>query len=74
MLVILPKHIYNALTVDTGPLASALSAQFGYRPVAMAGGLVSAVGFLVASFTRENIVVLTALYGGLGGKLHCSQK
>ncbi len=66
--IILHQAIYiTALYVIPGPLASALSAQFGYRPVAMAGGLISAVGFLGASFS-PNVEVLIALYGGLGGK------
>ncbi|XP_034612969.1 monocarboxylate transporter 13 isoform X1 [Trachemys scripta elegans] len=45
-----------------GPVGSALSTQYGARPVVMAGGLLSGLGMLLASFATS----LTHLYLSIG--------
>ncbi|VDM18638.1 unnamed protein product [Hydatigera taeniaeformis] len=49
-----------------GPLASALSNQFDFRPVAMVGGVIATVGLLTSAFST-NVAMLTATLGGIGG-------
>lgn len=50
-----------------GPLVGSLVNQFGCRPVCFAGGLITAVGFIL-SITTDNIVVFLLTFGVLGGK------
>lgn len=47
---------------SAGPVGSALSAKFGPRPVVMAGGMLAALGMLLASFATS----LTHLYLSIG--------
>lgn len=45
-----------------GPVGSALSTKFGPRPVVMAGGILAALGMLLASYATS----LTHLYLSIG--------
>lgn len=45
-----------------GPVGSALSTKFGPRPVVMAGGILAALGMLLAAFATS----LTHLYLSIG--------
>ncbi len=51
----------------SGPLASALSNQFDFRPVAMAGGLISTIGLAAAAFST-NVEMLNGTLGIVGGE------
>ncbi|NXL68822.1 MOT13 protein, partial [Chordeiles acutipennis] len=54
-----------------GPLGSALSARFGARPVAMAGGLLSGLGLLLGAFATHltHLYLSVGLLAGLGWAL-----
>lgn len=50
------------LSFFPGPVGSALSTKFGPRPVVMAGGILAALGMMLASFATS----LTHLYLSIG--------
>lgn len=49
-------------STSPGPIGSALSTKFGPRPVVMTGGMLAALGMLLASFATS----LTHLYLSIG--------
>lgn len=59
---------YRFLLLPTGPLASALSTQYGERPVAIVGGFLLGLGLVLASFATS-LVQLYMFIGLLTGKL-----
>ncbi|KAL5969018.1 Monocarboxylate transporter 12 [Taenia solium] len=66
MALMAPGGLLVGIYLLLGPLASALSNQFDFRPVAMAGGAIATVGLLSAAFSR-NVAMLNATLGGIGG-------
>ncbi|KAM7534804.1 hypothetical protein Aperf_G00000109263 [Anoplocephala perfoliata] len=61
------SHWLQSVTTE-GPLASALSNQFDFRPIAMFGGVVATGGFFASAFsTNVGILCITlGLIGGIG--------
>lgn len=57
-----PGRFPQNLSSSPGPVGSALSTKFGPRPVVMAGGILAALGMLLASFATS----LTHLYLSIG--------
>lgn len=53
---------HRTLSSSPGPVGSALSTKFGPRPVVMVGGVLAALGMLLASFATS----LTHLYLSIG--------
>ncbi|XP_063158992.1 monocarboxylate transporter 13-like [Candoia aspera] len=60
-----------ATLMGTSPLASALGTRYGERPVAIAGGILSGLGFLAASFATSlaQLYLFIGLLTGTGGAL-----
>ncbi|VUZ39677.1 unnamed protein product, partial [Hymenolepis diminuta] len=61
-----PGGMLMGLYILLGPLASALSNQFDFRPVAMAGGVIATIGLFASAFST-NIAILCITLGGIGG-------
>uniref|UniRef100_A0A5K3EX04 Monocarboxylate transporter 14 n=1 Tax=Mesocestoides corti TaxID=53468 RepID=A0A5K3EX04_MESCO len=64
--LMIPGGLLVGIYLLLGPLASALSNQFDFRPVAMAGGVVSTIGLVAAAFST-NVQVLHGTLGIIGG-------
>ncbi|KAL7054839.1 hypothetical protein AAHC03_024318 [Spirometra sp. Aus1] len=67
-LLLTPGGLLIGLYLFLGPLASALSNQFDFRPVAMAGGVIATVGLAIAAFSRnvETLIGALGIIGGVG--------
>ncbi|VDN19180.1 unnamed protein product [Dibothriocephalus latus] len=67
-LLLTPGGLLIGLYLFLGPLASALSNQFDFRPVAMAGGIIATVGLAGAAFSRnvETLIGALGIVGGIG--------
>ena len=52
----------------TGPIASALISIFGFRPVAMVGAGLSALGIFLSTWS-PNVQTMILLFGVAGGKI-----
>ncbi|KER22357.1 hypothetical protein T265_09528 [Opisthorchis viverrini] len=61
-----PGALLLGLYLILGPLVSALTNQFDFRPVAMAGAVLSTVAFLISAFANS-IDLLIGGFGILGG-------
>ena len=53
-----------------GNLSSVLITLFGSRVVAIAGGVLSTVGFFLSTFS-PNVPIMILLYGVIGGMFKC---
>ena len=56
-----------------GPIASALSNKYGFRPVTMVGGFIATFFYFIATYS-PNISWLIFLYGFCGGMCKIDQK
>ncbi|XP_053216611.1 monocarboxylate transporter 13-like isoform X2 [Podarcis raffonei] len=58
-----------ATMMVTSPLAGALATQYGERPVAMAGGLLSGLGYFLAFFATNlaQLYIFIGVFTGIGG-------
>ncbi|KAF7255115.1 hypothetical protein EG68_09572, partial [Paragonimus skrjabini miyazakii] len=65
-LLLTPGALLLGVYLLLGPLISALTNQFDFRPVAMTGAALSTIALLLASFA-DNIEQLIAAFGLLGG-------
>uniref|UniRef100_A0A0X3PLW1 Monocarboxylate transporter 12 n=1 Tax=Schistocephalus solidus TaxID=70667 RepID=A0A0X3PLW1_SCHSO len=67
-LLLTPGGLLIGLYLFLGPLASALSNQFDFRPVAMAGGIIATVSLASAAFSRnvETLIGALGVVGGIG--------
>ncbi|CAL8068327.1 unnamed protein product [Calicophoron daubneyi] len=65
-LLLLPGALLIGLYLLLGPLISALTNQFDFRPVAMTGAVLTTIALFVSSFATS-INVLIATFGVLGG-------
>ncbi|KAF8560939.1 hypothetical protein P879_10686 [Paragonimus westermani] len=70
-LLLTPGALLLGIYLLLGPLISALTNQFDFRPVAMTGAALSTVALLLASFA-DNIEQLIATFGLLGGECLCT--
>ncbi|XP_048339022.1 monocarboxylate transporter 13-like, partial [Sphaerodactylus townsendi] len=63
--------ISPSLVPPTGPLSSALGAQYGERPVVIVGGFLSGLGLFLASFATSlaQLYLFIGLLTGIGGAL-----
>ncbi|GAA49281.1 monocarboxylate transporter 12 [Clonorchis sinensis] len=65
-ILLTPGALLLGLYLILGPLVSALTNQFDFRPVAMAGAVLSTVAFLISAFANS-IDLLIGGFGVLGG-------
>ncbi|XP_060137899.1 monocarboxylate transporter 13-like isoform X2 [Zootoca vivipara] len=58
-----------ATMMFASPLAGALATQYGERPVAIAGGLLSGLGYFLASFATSlaQLYIFIGVFTGIGG-------
>ncbi|XP_077170581.1 monocarboxylate transporter 13-like [Paroedura picta] len=65
------SSVTMATLLFTSPLASALAAQYGERPVGMVGGFLSGLGLFLASFATSlpQLYLFIGLLTGAGGTL-----
>nr|AKN21513.1 slc16a-18 [Schmidtea mediterranea] len=61
-----PGSLLAGFYMSMGPVASALSNQFDFRPVALAGGIISGIAILLSSF-MNNLLAFIIFFGVLGG-------
>ncbi|XP_053216610.1 monocarboxylate transporter 13-like isoform X1 [Podarcis raffonei] len=63
------SSITVATSKFTSPLAGALATQYGERPVAMAGGLLSGLGYFLAFFATNlaQLYIFIGVFTGIGG-------
>ncbi|KAK4467759.1 hypothetical protein MN116_008689, partial [Schistosoma mekongi] len=65
-ILLIPGGLIVGLYLFLGPLVSALSNQFDFRPVAMIGAIITTIGLLSSAFVT-NIELFILTFGFLGG-------
>ncbi|VEL14276.1 unnamed protein product [Protopolystoma xenopodis] len=66
-ILLMPGSLLMGSCLFLGPLASALSNQFDFRPVVMAGAIISTAALLASAYTTsiQLLVVSFGLFGGM---------